>query len=95
MYNIMWITCVQYSDSQFLQIILYGYYKIFATFPMLYTIFLIAYFIPSSLYLLLFNLYFPLYPPFFLLVTTSLFSVSVSLLLFCYIHLFYVLDSTC
>ena len=51
---------------------------------------LVACFIPNSLYLLL--LYPCLAPPPSLstLVTTSLFSISVSLLLFCYVHWFVV-----
>ena len=53
---------------------------------------LLIYFIHSSLYLLI--LYPYLAPSLSPLVTTSLFSISVSLFLFCYIHSFYFLDST-
>ena len=50
---------------------------------------LVAYLTPNSLYLPLTHPYIVVPPP---LVATSLFSISVSLLLLCYIH--YFLDST-
>ena len=70
------------SDSQFLKVYsIYSYYKIVAIFPVLYTIILVAYCIPNSLYLLLPNPILPFPSSLSLLVTTK-FSVSVSLLLF-------------
>ena len=47
---------------------------------------LIAYFIPNGLYLLCPYPILPLLPPLSPLVTISLFSRSVNLFLFCYIH---------
>ena len=53
---------------------------------------LLIYFIHGSLYLLNPYLYFS--PPSFPVVTTSLFSISVNLFIFCCIHLFYFLEFT-
>ena len=78
------------SDSQFLKVYsIYSYYKIVTIFPVLYTIILVAYCIHISLYLLLPDPILPFPSPLSLLVTTK-FSVSVSLLLFCFIHQFVV-----
>ena len=49
---------------------------------------LVAYFIPNSLYLLILYPYISPLPSLSPLVTTSLFCISVSLLLFCYIYLY-------
>ena len=41
MYNIIYVTDIQYSDSQFSKVILHLYYcKILAVFPVLYNMFL-------------------------------------------------------
>ena len=78
------------SDSQFLKVYsTYSSYKIVAIVPVLYTIILAAHCIPNSLYLLLPNPILPVPSSLSLLVTTK-FSVSVSLLLFCFIHQFVV-----
>ena len=60
-----------------------------AVFPMLYSM-LVAYFRPTNLFLLIPCSYNAPLASFSLLVTTSLFSISVNLLLFCYIHWFVV-----
>ena len=83
-----------WCTAQFIKIIC-GYCKIFAVFPMLYYIFLYyIYFIHRSLSLLIPYPKLPLLTLPSLLVTTSLFSISVSLFFFCYIHQFYFSDST-
>ena len=67
---------------------MYSDCKILAIFPMLNFI-LVFYFIRSSLYLLIPTLVWPLFPSLSLLVTTSLFSISVSLFLFFLSHLYF------
>ena len=75
---------MQYSDPQFLNIIFhYDHYKILAVFSVVQYI-LVAYFMPNSLYLL--TPYPAFTPPLSLFqLVTTVFSISVSLLLFYYI----------
>ena len=68
---------------------IYSYYKILAIFSVLYNISLqLIYYIHSSLYFLIPPPILLLPPSLPTLVTTSLFLISVTLFLFCYIHLF-------
>lgn len=62
---------------------IYSNYKILAIFPVVQYI-LVAYFVCNSLYLLIPHLCLAF--PLFLLTTCSLFSTSVILFPFCYIH---------
>ena len=71
---------------------LFQYYGLL--FPMLYIIAHDIYFITGRLYLLISFTNFALRQPLPTLVTNSLFSVSVSPFLFCFIRLFWFSDST-
>ena len=72
-----------------------SYYKMLATFRVLHITFLyLLCFIFSSLYLLILYAYLAPLPPALPLLVTSLFSISLSLFLVHYFHLFQFLDST-
>ena len=98
-YKIILVSGVQHSDLVFYRLYsIKSYYKIMAViiYPVLNNIsLLLAYFIQSSLYLLIPypNMRFP--ASLSLVVTTDLFPISMSLFLFCYMHSFVLfLDST-